>query len=34
MSFACGATCCTFVSSMKANGGDKEESGSYIDPSF
>jgi len=31
MSFACGATYCTFVSSMKANGGDTEESGRNID---
>ncbi len=31
MSFACGATYRTFVSSMKANGGDTEESGRNID---
>jgi hypothetical protein len=34
MSFACGATCRTFVSSMKTNGGDTEESGDNIDHRF
>jgi hypothetical protein len=31
MSFAGGATCRTFVSSMKANGGNMEGSGKNID---
>lgn len=34
MSFACGATCCTFVSSMTTNGGETKESGGFIDPCF